>query len=131
MQQKLKDDSESLIDHQQPLSEKSTKSEEQTNDALSRLYKLPDRVRKIKEKTPQLDEHALKLLREQVRVTKGLPSTLVRQGKKVICYMDSPEVRPRSNMTNDSRNKHIRQWMEDRKQSEDNKFTARCVSDKF
>lgn len=113
------DDSES-IDHL-PLDNENVKL---------RLYNIPHLTKPAKKELPALEDDILKRLRDQVRIMNGLYPTLVRKGKKVICYMDSPETRPRMNTTFTTRHKHIRHWIEDRKYSEENVYTDRCKSNK-
>ncbi|KAL6952136.1 hypothetical protein U1Q18_050775 [Sarracenia purpurea var. burkii] len=96
----------------------------------ARLYSTPPLPKRAKCSKPELDPLTYKILQDQIRMSHGLNPLLVRKNK-MICYMESPKIRPKSNFTTTSRNNHIKQWMEERKYSDDNQFSARCKSDHF
>lgn len=93
--------------------------------ARKRLYAGLKRVPKIKKPIPVLPESQIMILKEHVRLMRGLSPRMKRK-QKVICYTDSPEKVPRSNWTVQERDRCIRTYLQDRKDSEEDAFSSRC-----
>ncbi len=92
-----------------------------------RLYAHKKPAEKLKRSPPQVAEHDYALLKEHVRMMNGQSPRLIKK-TKFICWMDSPDIKPKSNWTTEERHKHIRDRMEERKDSEEDPFSARCVN---
>lgn len=95
-------------------------------EVRERLYKLRGPKVKLNRDLPQVEEHALAILREHVRLLKGKSPRLIRK-RKFVCWQDSPLMRPRLNQTHHARYDHIKSKMEDRKDSEEDPFSNRCA----
>jgi len=91
-----------------------------------RLYALKGPPVKLQREPPKVADGALVMLREHVRLLKGKSPRLVRK-RKLVCWMDSPPVRPKLNHTHQARFDHIKAKMEDRKDSEEDPFSSRCA----
>lgn len=93
--------------------------------ARKRLYAGLKPIPKTKKPIPVLPENQIMILKEHVRLMHGLSPRMKRK-QKVICYTDSPEKVPRSNWTVKERDRCIRTYLKDRKDSEEDAFSSRC-----
>lgn len=91
-----------------------------------RLYSYKKPTEPVKKELPKLDDRDYLLLKEHVRTLKG-KSPRLRKVKKVICWMDDPEIPPKNNHTSNLRTKRIQENLDDRKESEEDPFSSRCV----
>lgn len=97
------------------------------NAFFERLYsyhKKPDKPVKIP--LPDLPESKLNLLRDHVRIING-KSPKHRRQIRIPCWMDSPEFMPKSNRTFRERGRYVRSKLEDRKDSEEDVYSSRCL----
>lgn len=92
-----------------------------------RLYAHKRPTQKAKKSPPRVDEMHYKLLKEHVRMMNGKSPHLIRK-PKIVCWMDSPEIRPKDNRTTAERKKFILDRLEERKDSEEDTFSARCTN---
>lgn len=91
-----------------------------------RLYATKEPKVKLNKELPKLEKNALIMLREHVRLLKGKSPRLIRK-RKLVCWQDSPEMRPKLNQTHQARSDHIKSKIEDRKDSEEDPFSNRCA----
>lgn len=91
-----------------------------------RLYKVKGPKVKLNKELPKVEENALVMLREHIRMLKGKSPKLIRK-RKLVCWQDSPEMRPKLNQTHHARYNHIKSKTEDRKDSEEDPFSNRCA----
>lgn len=92
-----------------------------------RLYAHKRPTEKAKKSPPRVDEMNYLLLKEHVRMMNGKSPRLIRK-PKLVCWMDSPEIRPKDNRTNVERKKYILDRLEERKDSEEDAFSSRCAN---
>lgn len=96
--------------------------------ARDRLYAAAKKPTiKAKSSPPKLTENDYIKLKDHVRMINGLSPRLIKK-QRVVCWMDEPEIEPKSNWTREERDKRIRDRIEERKDDEEDAFSARCVN---
>lgn len=119
-----------ISEPEEPLSSEE-EYEDTTNAARQvireRLYAHKRPAQKAKKSPPRVDEMHYELLKEHVRMMNGKSPRLIRK-PKFVCWMDSPEIRPKDNRTTAERKKFILDRLEERRDSEEDAFSARCVN---
>lgn len=124
--EKLEKPSKPEMEENEASSEDDEDEEDLTRAAVrDRLYAGIKPTNKARKPMPILADNQILLLKEHVRLMNGL-SPRMRRKQKAVCYMDSPEKTPKSNWTAKERYKHIRNYLEDRKDSEEDAFSSSC-----
>lgn len=92
-----------------------------------RLYRYHQKpVKPAKVPLPDLPESKMNLLRDHVRVINGR-TPKYRHKARIPCWMDSPEFVPKLNRTFKERGRFVRSKLEDRKDSEEDVYSSRCL----
>lgn len=94
--------------------------------ARKRLYSAKKPDQPAKKELPKLDDRDYLMLKEHVRLLKG-KSPRAKRSRRIVCWNDDPEIAPKNNLTSKVRTKRIQENLADRKDSEEDPFSARCT----